>query len=265
MRNRTSGIVRQFLIFHRLKQPKLPNKQPFTTMNLVEQAKQAAAYAAVDNHVKDGFAVGVGSGSTVVYAVDRLAELVKTKNFKLECVPTSFQARELIISNGLKLSDLERSPVLDVAIDGADEVDKDMNLIKGGGGCLTQEKIVAANAKSFIVIADYRKRSAQLGTQWTKGVPIEVIPMAYKPVQKKIQEKFGGKAVLRMAKAKAGPVVTDNSNLILDWQFTEVPSSWQNVNQEIMMIPGVVDTGLFINMAEKAYFGMEDGQVETQE
>lgn len=232
-------------------------------MSLVEQAKKAAAEAAVDNHVQDGFAVGVGSGSTVVYAVDRLAELVKTKGYKLQCVPTSFQARELIISNGLNLSDLERNPVLDVAIDGADEVDKDMNLIKGGGGCLTQEKIVAANSKSFVVIADFRKLSETLGTKWTKGIPIEVIPMAYKPVQRKIQEKFGGEAVLRMAKAKAGPLVTDNNNLILDWKFTTAPSSWQDVNQELMMIPGVVDTGLFIKMAEKAYFGMENGEVET--
>lgn len=233
-------------------------------MSLVEQAKKAAAEAAVDNHVQDGFAVGVGSGSTVVYAVDRLAELVKTKGYKLQCVPTSFQARELIISNGLNLSDLERNPVLDVAIDGADEVDKDMNLIKGGGGCLTQEKIVAANSKSFVVIADFRKLSETLGTKWTKGIPIEVIPMAYKPVQRKIKEKFGGEAVLRMAKAKAGPLVTDNNNLILDWKFTTAPSSWQDVNQELMMIPGVVDTGLFIKMAEKAYFGMENGEVETR-
>eukprot|EP00057_Strongylocentrotus_purpuratus_P017192 XP_011671666.1 PREDICTED: ribose-5-phosphate isomerase [Strongylocentrotus purpuratus] len=132
-------------------------------------------------------------------------------------------------------------------------------------GCLTQEKIVAANANTFIVIADYRKQSSDLGINWTKGIPIEVIPMAYRPVIKTIQTKFGGSPELRMAKAKAGPVVTDNGNFILDWKFDKNPEKWDTVNRELMMIPGVVDTGLFINMAKRAYFGMADGSVQIQD
>ncbi|XP_005517987.1 PREDICTED: ribose-5-phosphate isomerase isoform X1 [Pseudopodoces humilis] len=208
--------------------------------------------------------LGIGSGSTIVHAVQRLAERVKEENLTIVCIPTSFQARQLILQNGLTLSDLDRNPELDVAIDGADEVDSDLNLIKGGGGCLTQEKIVAGFAKCFIVIADYRKKSDSLGEQWKKGVPIEVIPMAYVPVTRALTKKFGGVVELRMAVNKAGPVVTDNGNFILDWKFDKV-HEWREVNSAIKMIPGVVETGLFIDMAEVVYFGMEDGSVSVRE
>ncbi|XP_045607844.1 ribose-5-phosphate isomerase [Procambarus clarkii] len=233
-------------------------------MDQVESAKKAAAYRAVDNHIKDAHRVGIGSGSTVVYAVERLAQRVHKEGLKVLCVPTSFQARQLIINHDLELSDLEITPQLDVAIDGADEADAKLTLIKGGGGCQLQEKIVAAAAKLFIVVADYRKDSTSLGEQWTKGIPIEVVPMAYRPVQLKIEMELGGRAVLRQAKAKAGPVVTDNGNFILDWVFDRT-FDWQKVNQQIKMIPGVVETGLFVGMAKIAYFGMEDGSVKDRE
>lgn len=208
--------------------------------------------------------LGIGSGSTIVHAVQRIAERVKQENLNLICIPTSFQARQLILQHGLTLSDLDRHPEIDLAIDGADEVDADLNLIKGGGGCLTQEKIVAGNASRFIVIADFRKDSKNLGDQWHKGIPIEVIPMAYVPVSRTVTQKFGGVIELRMAVNKAGPVVTDNGNFILDWKFDRV-HKWSEVNTAITMIPGVVDTGLFINMAERVYFGMQDGSVNMRE
>ncbi|KAG7459017.1 hypothetical protein MATL_G00226750 [Megalops atlanticus] len=233
-------------------------------VTMAEEAKKRAGYAAVDNHIKNNHVVGVGSGSTIVYAVDRLAERVRQENLNIVCVPTSFQARQLILQHGLTLSDLDRHPELDVAIDGADEVDSALTLIKGGGGCLTQEKIVAGCAKHFIVIADYRKDSKSLGQQWKKGVPIEVIPMAYVPVTKAIMQRFGGEVELRMAVSKAGPVVTDNSNFILDWKF-EKTHNWKEVNTAIKMIPGVVETGLFVGMAERVYFGMEDGSIRTRD
>ncbi|XP_034015772.1 ribose-5-phosphate isomerase [Thalassophryne amazonica] len=233
------------------------------TADMAEEAKKLAAYAAVDNHVQNNQVVGVGSGSTVVYAVERLAERVRQEKLNIVCVPTSFQARQLIVQHSLSLSDLDRHPELDVAIDGADEVDSDLTLIKGGGGCLTQEKIVAGCAKHFIVIADYRKDSHSLGQQWKKGVPIEVIPMAYVPISRMITKRFGGETNLRMAVSKAGPVVTDNTNFILDWKFESV-QNWKEVNPAIKMIPGVVETGLFVDMAEIAYFGMEDGSVQIR-
>ncbi|XP_066535112.1 ribose-5-phosphate isomerase [Hoplias malabaricus] len=240
------------------------NGRRYSAAVMAEEAKKLAAYAAVDNHIQNNQVVGVGSGSTIVYAVDRLAERVRQEKLNIVCVPTSFQARQLILQHGLSLSDLDRHPELDVAIDGADEVDALLTLIKGGGGCLTQEKIVAGCAKHFIVIADYRKDSKVLGQQWKKGVPIEVIPMAYVPVSRAIAHRFGGEAALRMAISKAGPVVTDNSNFILDWKF-ETAQNWKEVNTAIKMIPGVVETGLFVGMAERVYFGMEDGSVKTRD
>lgn len=150
---------------------------------------------------------------------------------------------------------------LDVAIDGADEVDSDLICIKGGGGCLTQEKIVASCAKEFIVIADSSKESKILGENWRKGVPVEVIPMAYIPVSIKLKE-LGLRPVLRMAKSKAGPLVTDNGNFIIDFGFEDV-SDWKKLNNEIIAVPGVVETGLFISMAKCVIFGNADGTIKT--
>ena len=139
-----------------------------------------------------------------------------------------------------------------------------MTLIKGGGGCLTQEKIVASAAKNLIIVADFTKRANSLGEQWKKGIPIEVIPVSYKLVQRTIENKLGGIAELRMAKSKAGPLVTDNSNFILDWKFpTNMSNNWSEINTFIKMIPGVVETGLFIQMATKVYFGNPDGSVSV--
>jgi len=228
--------------------------------NLIEEAKKLAAYQAVDNHVVDGV-IGIGSGSTVVYAVERIAHKVKNDNLKVICVPSSFQAKQLIIEHNLTLGDLNMHPELKITIDGADEVDQQLTLIKGGGGCLTQEKILASCAETFIVIADYRKASKTLGEQWHKGVPIEVIPSAYTAVRRKIEKHLGGKVTLRMSgSSKAGPVVTDNGNFLLDWQFDSA-LNWKEVESTLNMIPGVVENGLFVGMASKAYFGMSDGSV----
>ncbi|XP_003708643.1 ribose-5-phosphate isomerase [Megachile rotundata] len=233
-------------------------------MGPLECAKKIAAYRAVDEYVKNNSVIGIGSGSTIIYAVDRLVERVKEERLNIVCIPTSFQARQLILNNHLTLGDLETYPKLDCAIDGADEVDSEMNLIKGGGGCLLQEKIVASCADQFVVIADYTKNSGKLGEQYKKGIPIEVVPMAYVAIQRKIEDNYGGDVKVRMALAKAGPVVTDNGNFILDWHFPQDLSNWNRINTEISMMPGVVETGLFIKMANKAFFGMPDGSVKEQ-
>ncbi|CAK9017921.1 Ribose-5-phosphate isomerase (Phosphoriboisomerase), partial [Durusdinium trenchii] len=172
------------------------------------------------------------------------------------------RAKQLITENGLVMSDLDKHPELDVAIDGADEVDAQLNCIKGGGGCQTQEKIVAAAAKTFVVCADYRKDSDVLGKQWTKGIPIEVIPMAYMPVLKKL-EAMGAEPTLRMAKSKAGPCVTDNGNFCIDANFglVDEPAA---LEAQLCAIPGVVCTGLFVAMAAKAFFGSADGSVTSR-
>lgn len=227
----------------------------------LEESKKVAAYRAVDEFVKNNSIIGIGSGSTVVYAVQRLAERVETENLQLICIPTSFQAKQLIIKHNLILGELETNPIIDVTIDGADEVDANMTLIKGGGGCLLQEKIIASCSKKLIVIADYTKDSQKLGERYKKGVPIEVIPMAYMPIKNKIISTFGGDIKLRSAIAKAGPVVTDNGNFILDWLFVNHDLDWETVNSSIKMIPGVVEVGLFVKMCDKAYFGQPEGNV----
>ena len=159
------------------------------------------------------YKVGIGSGSTVVYVVSALVECAKALNKSFLCVPTSFQSKQLITQNRphLQLSDLEECPVLDLDIDGADEVDEALNCIKGGGACMLQEKVVAASSRCFVVVADVRKDSVELGQQWKRGIPIEVLPFAEPTVRHQLKLLVPeGTATLRMAKSKAGPVVTDN-------------------------------------------------------
>ncbi len=229
---------------------------------VVDRAKKIAAERAVGDNVKKDMILGIGSGSTVVYAVNKLSEINKSQNLNVKCIPTSFQSYQLIVENGLELVSLDQYPDIDLDIDGADEIDKDLNLIKGGGGCLVQEKIIASNAKELIIIADFRKNSKHLGEKWKNGVPIEVIPMAYIPLMKKL-EKMGATPILRMAKAKAGPLVTDNGNFIIDADFGVIKSP-NELNQSLLSIPGIVDTGLFIGMTSKAYIGEKDGSITIQ-
>ena len=125
----------------------------------IEDAKRTAATAAVAEYFVPGCRIGIGSGSTIVYAVQELAKIFAKRDKTFTCVPTSFQAQQLIVEAGLNLSDLSRTPQLDVVIDGADEVDAALNCIKGGGGCLLQEKVVAACTETFVLIADHRKQS----------------------------------------------------------------------------------------------------------
>lgn len=232
-------------------------------MSLVEDAKKRAAYHAVDQNFPElARVVGIGSGSTVVYVAERIGQLKNKSSFV--CIPTGFQLKQLIIDNGLTLGTIEQFDEIDVAFDGADEVDTDLNLIKGGGACLFQEKLVATASKNFIVVADYRKKSpSKLGIQWRKGVPIEVVPNSYVKVTKDLKA-LGAKTVnLRQGgAAKAGPVVTDNNNFLLDADFGEIADA-AKLHEQIKLLVGVVETGLFINTAKKVYFGEENGEVTT--
>lgn len=231
-------------------------------MSAIDLAKRMACEVAVEGWLKNEQVVGVGSGSTVEYAVEAIAKKAKQAHWRIKCVPSSFQARELLIKNNVEMTTLDVDECLDVAFDGADEVSENLTLIKGGGGCLLQEKIIASCAKDFIVLADERKFSKKLGTQWTKGLPIEVVPMAYKPVQKLIQKRFGGEVVIRPAVTKLGPQLSDNGNFLLDWKFDSTKDyDWSQMETELLRIPGVVETGLFVDMARKVYIGRLDGSV----
>ncbi|KAL0485098.1 ribose 5-phosphate isomerase A [Acrasis kona] len=226
-----------------------------------QDAKRIAGYAAVDEFVKNNQVVGIGAGSTVPFCVERIKQRVDEEGLSLVCIPSGYQAKQLILDHGLILSDLSQHPDIDVAIDGADEIDKDLNLIKGGGGCQLQEKILASCAKLLIIVADFHKESQNLGEYWKRGVPVEVIPMAVVPVMNKVK-KLGGNPVIRFGVMKAGPVVTDNGNLVVDVDFGIIQNP-NELNEQLTRIPGVVETGLFIGMADKVFIGQADGGLHT--
>ncbi|KAI9285896.1 ribose-5-phosphate isomerase [Umbelopsis sp. AD052] len=229
----------------------------------VEKGKKVAAYRAVDENITaEHKVIGIGSGSTVVYAVERILQRKELQH--IVYIPTSFQSRLLITEGGLTLGSIEQFPEIDVTIDGADEVDSQLNAIKGGGACQFQEMVVAKAAKKFVMIADYRKKSKSLGTEWVKGVPIEVVPLAYKVVMQALNSQLSVKpqfTKLRMAVQKAGPVVTDNGNFVIDAHFGPIADPYK-LGQEIKLLTGVLEVGLFCRMAEIAYFGEEDGSVD---
>ncbi|KAF8836480.1 ribose 5-phosphate isomerase [Paxillus ammoniavirescens] len=242
---------------------------PLTMSKLspIEQSKRLAAYTAVDKHVlPEHKIVGIGSGSTVPYVVERIVQQGKELNKDRIFIPTGFQSKELIISSNLNLGDVDQFPTIDVTIDGADEVDLELNCIKGGGACHLREKVLAEAAKTFILVADYRKNVEYLGTAFTPGVPIEVVPFAYAKVLQNLHHVLGSPtATLRMAKAKAGPVVSDNGNFIIDAPFSrEEMMNPYTIMARIKMLTGVVEVGLFCHMAQAAYFGNQDGSVTVK-
>jgi len=242
---------------------------PITTTRLtaIEQSKRLAAYTAVDKHIlPEHKVIGIGSGSTVPYVVERIVAQGPELNKDRVFIPTGFQSKELIVMSNLNLGDVDQFLTIDVTIDGADEVDLDLNCIKGGGACHLREKVLAEAANTFILVADYRKNAKYLGTNFTPGVPIEVVPFAYAKVLHNLQHVLGSpNATLRMAKAKAGPVVTDNGNFVIDAPFPrEIMMDPFSIMAKIKMLTGVVEVGLFCHMAQAAYFGNEDGSVTVK-
>jgi len=217
-----------------------------------EQAKKRAALEAV-KHIKDGFILGLGSGSTAAYVIEEVGKRIKLGGLRVSGVPTSYQAFQLAVHHGIPTTTLDEHPQLDLTIDGADQVDTKLNLIKGMGGALTREKIVASAAKQFIVVADETKLTEKLGTR--HPVPIEVLPFASSTVASKLK-KMNGEVVLRETKGKIGPVVTDNGNFILDVNFGPINSP-KELNSQIKSISGVIETGLFVNMAHIVYVGRQ--------
>jgi len=221
-------------------------------VNWREKAKKRAALEAV-KLIKDGFVVGLGSGSTVAYALQDMGKKIRRKELQILGVPTSHQALMLAVNNGIPLTTLNEHPQLDLAIDGADQIDKDLNLIKGMGAALTREKIVASAAKKFAIVADETKMVETIGTN--QLVPIEALPFALPMVMSGIR-KMGGKPFLREAKGKVGPIITDNGNFIIDADFAAIPAP-KELNSQLKSIPGVIETGLFIEMADVVYVGTQ--------
>jgi ribose 5-phosphate isomerase A len=217
----------------------------------IEEAKRNAAIAAV-KHVKDNFVIGLGSGSTATYAIEEIGNKIKREEIHVLAVPTSYQALTLAVKHGIPMTTLEEHPTLDLTIDGADQIDDELNLIKGMGGALAREKIVASASKKLVIIVDERKKVKFLGEN-NHPVPIEVLPFAAPIVMRKIKE-IGGKPILRKSNKKVGPVITDNGNVIIDAIFGIIHEHVE-LERKLRDIPGVVETGLFIKMADTVYIG----------
>jgi ribose 5-phosphate isomerase A len=221
----------------------------------IEKAKKNAALEAV-KLVKDGFIVGLGSGSTAAYAIEQIGNRMKLEKMRVLGVPTSYQALMLAIKHGIPIATLEEHSTLDLTIDGADQIDEQLNLIKGMGGALAREKIVAFASKKLVIVADESKKVKVLGEN-NHPVPIEALPLAAPVLMRKIKE-IGGNPTIREGIKKVGPVITDNGNVILDVDFGLIPKPAE-LERKLKKLTGVVETGLFVQMANLVYLGKGSG------
>ncbi|HKB54299.1 MAG TPA: ribose-5-phosphate isomerase RpiA [Ramlibacter sp.] len=224
-------------------------------MNEIERFKRQAAERAVE-FVEDGMVIGLGTGSTVRHLLEILAERRKQGALRhVVGIPTSrateWYARDL----GLRLSALEEEPRVDLTIDGADEVDPQLNLIKGGGGALLWEKIVACNSERLIIVADEGKLVKRLGER--VPMPLEVVPFGWN-TQLSWLDHLGAEPVLRLA-ANGSPFVTDSGHYLIDCHFKDGITEPMRVQREVRQHPGVVDCGLFLGLADVVVVGGVDG------
>ncbi|WP_170418046.1 ribose-5-phosphate isomerase RpiA [Ruegeria arenilitoris] len=230
----------------------------------IDRAKSVAAYRAAEM-VEDGMRVGLGTGSTAAWLVRRLGERVRDEGLRIKGVPTSTATAQLAREVGIEVVSLDQAGWLDVTIDGADEFDGELNLIKGGGAALLQEKIVATASDQMIVIADAGKEVEALGAF---PLPVEVVPFGWQTTRTLIEELLdtmdvlGTSATLRMN--NEAPTVTDEGNHILDLHLQRIGNPRQ-LALVLNQIPGVVENGLFIDICDKVVIGHGDGRVELRD
>ena len=221
------------------------------TNNPVVLMKQEVGKAAAARVQSDSI-VGLGTGSTTAYAIEYIGKRLESGDLKnIVGVTTSFQAEVLARKYNIPLTTLDVIDRIDIAIDGADEVDPQKNLIKGGGAAHTQEKIVDSLARFFIVVVDSNKLVDKLSSTFL--LPVEVVPKAVTPVMRQLEE-LGGKPELRMGIKKAGPVVTDQGNLVIDVKFEEINDP-ESLEMTINNIPGVLENGLFVGITDLVLVG----------
>ncbi|WP_253271497.1 ribose-5-phosphate isomerase RpiA [Flavihumibacter sp. ZG627] len=213
-------------------------------------AQEAASY------VKSGMIIGVGTGSTTAYFIQELVKLFQ-QGIDFATIPTSKATAVILQQFELPVLSMEEVSTIDLTVDGADEIDKELQLIKGGGGALLQEKMVAFVSKKYIIIADESKCVEQLGHY---PLPVEVIPFGYKAVKMVIENTYGIKVVMRMKDGQ--PFITDHGHYILDCHFKRIDDA-PSLHSHLNNITGVVDNGLFLNMADAAIIGQSDGKVFT--
>jgi ribose 5-phosphate isomerase A len=230
----------------------------------IDKAKFVAAKKATD-FVEDGMRVGLGTGSTAAWLVRCLGEMVREDGLRIKGVPTSTRTAELAREVGIEVISLDEAKWLDVTIDGADEFDGDLNLIKGGGGALLQEKIVATASDQMVVIADIGKEVETLGAF---PLPVEVIPFGWQTTQALIEETLVGMDVLgrnsTLRMNGESPFVTDEGNHILDLHLKRIGDARQ-LALVLNQMPGVVENGLFIDICDAVIVGYGDGRAEVRD
>ena len=220
--------------------------------------KQIVADAAIQE-VKSDMILGLGSGSTAALMIRSLAEEIRSGKLKnIRGVATSFQSEVLALELDIPLIDLSSVSQIDLAIDGADEVDPDFQLIKGGGACHVREKLVASKADQFLIVIDETKLVQKLNKSFP--LPVEVLPNSWKLVQDVISE-MNGSSHLRMATKKAGPIVTDQGNLILDVLFNDGINNPKDIEMSLNNIPGVLENGLFVDITDKVLVGKIENNI----
>jgi ribose 5-phosphate isomerase A len=215
--------------------------------------KQLAGNAAA-KLVEDGMFIGLGSGSTATFFIYALAQRVQSGLRIAGAVPSSQASKDLAGNLGIPITDLDTHPELDLYIDGADEIDPQLRLIKGGGGALLREKIVASASRRFVVIGDITKQVTQLGQHFP--VPVEVVPFGATPVRKRLEALGASVQVRQLA---GSTFITENGNMIMDCTFPNGISDPVDMNARMHSIVGVVETGLFLNMAKQAIIGGPNG------
>ncbi len=218
-------------------------------------SKKNAGYKAAE-YVKDGMVLGLGTGSTTHFFIEKVGMRIADEKINVKGIPTSFQSLLLAKKWNIPITTLEEHNI-NLAVDGADEVDLDFNLIKGGGAAHTMEKIVDYAADEFIVIVDESKVVEKLGKF---PVPVEVIPDSSRIVIQTLED-MGAECEIRMAKRKDGPVITDNGNFVIDAKFSEIESP-SHLEIDLNSIPGVVENGIFSQMVDKVIVGKDDGAEE---
>jgi len=222
------------------------------------QMKQVVADAAI-KEVKSDMILGLGSGSTAALMIKSLADEMRSGKLQnIRGVATSFQSEVLALELDIPLIDLASVSQIDLAIDGADEVDPGFQLIKGGGACHVREKLVASKANYLLIVVDETKLVQKLNQSFP--LPVEVLPNAWKQVQDVISE-MNGSSNLRMATKKAGPVVTDQGNLILDVLFNDGIKNPKDIEMSINNIPGVLENGLFVDLTDKVLVGKIENNI----
>jgi len=225
----------------------------------IEDAKRKAVLKALQP-IRNGWVIGLGSGTTMALAITELSRFTKGRRLDLSVVPTSHQVENLAVLHGLRIRTMNEAPTIDYAIDGADQVEvPSLNLIKGGGAAMLREKIVDSAAHKVAIIIVETKLTKHLGQK--QAVPLEVSPFAHRFVQTQVT-KLGGRARLREGTGKAGPIITDNGNLILDADFGRLKNPSQ-LDRRLKKLAGLVETGLFLKMADVVYVGRSDGRVDV--